>query len=781
MQKNASRGKLAIMMITLVAAAGAALVPRAYTPLPVGSVTPRGWLLTQLKLQADGLSGHLAQFWNDVMNSVWIGGSGDGGLHEFTPYWLNGVVPLAYLLSNAGIEELPPVLGIYKAPWGRNAWTGPACEAGTDMRGKDLVSGGYNTSSAEQCRDDCAAHKSKDGISDCYAFVVDNCSQPVACWLKGGQGLTQTPASCRCYGKNFPTPTPVNIKAQARAYIDYILLHQHADGWLGPNGNATAGGGFDGGDYWGPSNVLQALWQWAEAVQVGGNATGFDRASQAVLLHLLEQHRRMKTYPLESWASARWVDMAHSAEWVLDKVSIREEQKAALLDLIGMLHRQGVDWEARFESIATPGGKWKPTHNVNLGQGLKSAAVLARYNATARYHGHTMAELSRRRMDKLDAAYGQPTGMYLGDEITPEPPTRDPSRGIELCGVVETMFSYETMFSIHGDVAFADRAERVAYNALPATWASPTGGDMWAHQYLQAVNQINAIHADPHVWQHDNDFSETYGLEPNYGCCTANFHQGWPKFANSLFYTTPDGGVAVAMYAPASAKLGGGVTIDIDTAYPFGDTAAVTVTTPKALSVHLRIPSWAAHATLNGRPLGDVNGTMHQAAAAAGTTRFFLDFKPTVRLEHWDRGAVSVHRGALLYSLPIGAEYTVYAHHFGTDTMSNDYYLNPTTPWRFALDVDPAAIGNDLAFTSRDLVPGAAPFNHSNWPTSVLAPLRPLPSWGIWRNSARETPQSPACTASTPCGDLTKRMLVPHGGTELRIGELPVAYHGSDL
>ena len=26
---------------------------------------------------------------------------------------------------------------------------------------------------------------------------------------------------------------------------------------------------------------------------------------------------------------------------------------------------------------------------------------------------------------------------------------------------------------------FADRVERISYNALPATWASPKGGDMW--------------------------------------------------------------------------------------------------------------------------------------------------------------------------------------------------------------------------------------------------------------------------------------------------------------
>ena len=38
--------------------------------------------------------------------------------------------------------------------------------------------------------------------------------------------------------------------------------------------------------------------------------------------------------------------------------------------------------------------------------------------------------------------------------------------------------------------SYADRAERIAFNALPATFASPRGGDMWNHQYLQAVNQV---------------------------------------------------------------------------------------------------------------------------------------------------------------------------------------------------------------------------------------------------------------------------------------------------
>ena len=114
-----------------------ALGERAFIPLPLGSVTPRGWLLKQLKIQAEGLSGHLAQFWPDVQSSGGVGGGGDGGLHERTPYWLNGVVPLAFLLQNAGVQKLPKVAGIYKAAdshsWLHNDSTARASASHTYM------------------------------------------------------------------------------------------------------------------------------------------------------------------------------------------------------------------------------------------------------------------------------------------------------------------------------------------------------------------------------------------------------------------------------------------------------------------------------------------------------------------------------------------------------------------------------------------------------------------------------------------------------------------------
>ena len=59
---------------------------------------PEGWLRRQLEVQAAGLSGNLDKVWPDVRDSAWIGGDREGW--ERVPYWLDGVVPLAYLLED---------------------------------------------------------------------------------------------------------------------------------------------------------------------------------------------------------------------------------------------------------------------------------------------------------------------------------------------------------------------------------------------------------------------------------------------------------------------------------------------------------------------------------------------------------------------------------------------------------------------------------------------------------------------------------------------------------
>ena len=49
------------------------LLPLQFVPVPLGTVKVGGWLQQQLKVMANGLSGHLDKFWADVNESVWIG------------------------------------------------------------------------------------------------------------------------------------------------------------------------------------------------------------------------------------------------------------------------------------------------------------------------------------------------------------------------------------------------------------------------------------------------------------------------------------------------------------------------------------------------------------------------------------------------------------------------------------------------------------------------------------------------------------------------------------
>src|ERR1700688_2959202 len=82
----------------------APLGANAFYFLPLGKVRPAGWLRRQVQIQANGLGGHLDETWPDVgPNSGWLGGKGESW--ERGPYFLDGLIPLAYLLDDARLKS----------------------------------------------------------------------------------------------------------------------------------------------------------------------------------------------------------------------------------------------------------------------------------------------------------------------------------------------------------------------------------------------------------------------------------------------------------------------------------------------------------------------------------------------------------------------------------------------------------------------------------------------------------------------------------------------------
>ena len=102
------------------------LTKTAFVSLPVGAVRPAGWLRDQLIIQSNGLTGHLEEFWPDLgPDTAWKGGSGEGW--ERGPYYLDGLVPLAYILGDTRlIAKTRPWIEWMLSSGQAGGWFGPA-------------------------------------------------------------------------------------------------------------------------------------------------------------------------------------------------------------------------------------------------------------------------------------------------------------------------------------------------------------------------------------------------------------------------------------------------------------------------------------------------------------------------------------------------------------------------------------------------------------------------------------------------------------------------------
>jgi hypothetical protein len=619
------------------------LRPLAFKPLPLGHIKPAGWLKDQLRTQADGLSGHLDEFWPDIKNSAWTGGNAEGW--ERAPYWLDGIVPLAYELDDAA------------------------------------------------------------------------------------------------------------LKAKAKAFIDYVLDHPQPDGWLGP----VSDGKHEAYDPWPLFVLFKAFTQYQEV-------TGDPRIVPAMQKCLHKIDAVISEKPLSSWAHFRSADLALSLYWLYDRT-----HEAWLLDLADKVQRQGFDWGALYANFpfkAPTREKFDlSNHGVNTGMGLKQPGV--RYRLSGKDSDRDAID---QMLAQLDRYHGQATGIFTCDEHLAG---RSPSQGTELCTVVEAMFSLETGFSILGDPSLGDRLERITYNALPATFKS----DMSAHQYDQQANQVICKLAPDRVYTNNGPDANIFGLEPNFGCCTANMHQGWPKFVSSLWLQAPDGGLVALAYAPCVVTTefdGKPVRLEVQTEYPFRDTVKIVVDkqSDAPFLLRLRAPGWATNVVLRfGDGLND-GGRMVELAPRgftpitiekSGRSEITLRLPMSVRLWQGYNNSVAVLRGPLVYALPVASEWK----RLKGNPPFADWEVYPTTPWSFALKIDREHPEKSIEFVTRPLA--GPPFSAEAAPVLAHVEARALPQWTLEKNAAAPPPESPV-KSDQP---VVHRDLVPYGCTSLRVTELP--------
>ena len=93
-----------ILFCILASCRSSVELSRRYEELPLGSIKPEGWLKEALERQRDGITANLDETYPQVMgdDNGWLGGEGDRW--ERGPYWIDGLLPLAYILDDEALK-----------------------------------------------------------------------------------------------------------------------------------------------------------------------------------------------------------------------------------------------------------------------------------------------------------------------------------------------------------------------------------------------------------------------------------------------------------------------------------------------------------------------------------------------------------------------------------------------------------------------------------------------------------------------------------------------------
>ncbi|KAL9619588.1 MAG: hypothetical protein Q9160_005775 [Pyrenula sp. 1 TL-2023] len=662
---------------------GSSLVQPVYGTLDLGSIKPLGWFKDQLQLEAAGLSGNMFDFYRFVHDSKYIGGSTEySALDEASPYWFNGLVPLAF------------------------------------------------------------------GLGD------------------------------------------ERILSQVKYYLDYVLDHQQADGWLGfEQSHETRG-------LWARCLLLLGMIQYAEA-----DPSQTDRIVDAMHRYVGLANSMLRNnytglivhgddvFDTAGFGVGRTHEMHIPLQWLLERYP--RNNSAIIRETMDLMIDGGVVWGADWRTFwteeaypkvlddSTPYGlSWVFIHGVNMAEGLRYP--LAIYRNTG---DESLKAQTRTAVDLLAKYHRSLAGTIIADEYISD---LNPSRGAELCIAAEVMFSSAYIYQYLGDNDIADWAEQIAFNAFPVSVAP----DWWSHQYVQQENQpwSRNLTTDD-LWTDVNSYANVFGLEPNYPCCTVNHPQAYPKFLANSFVTTSDGGLAHVFLIPSSVTTSLGddgknaVVVDAGGTYPFGEVITYNFSATSPFIFYIRIPTWASqNSTINGKAISSTDSSgLQKLDIPAGQSSASIQLSMTPRVESRANNTAAIYYGPLLYALAIDydsqssapinyrTQQVLAANSTDPEGRTKDFRLTPQAGSKWNIAIDPRhieVVGGNSSRTNQLASPiwelGAPPVElrvaavEIDWPVELDSPADP----GYFTVKLTGTP--------------FMARFVPYGSSKLHMALLPV-------
>lgn len=523
---------------------------------------------------------------------------------------------------------------------------------------------------------------------------------------------------------------------RAKKYIDAILSFQKPDGWICPCKDEDR----KTYDTWAVQLITKTLTVYYEC-------SGDERIPNVIYRVLKNYYDLLKSGEIKlfDWGKARWFECFIAINFTYERC-----KEDWLVNLAKILEEQGMNYNEATPLWERPLNRWRfDTHIVNMGMMLKSEAVSCdllnkEYTDNAEYL-HSI----------LEKYNGTPVGLFTGDECLSG---LSPIQGTELCAVAEQMYSYEILYAHTGDKKWAERLEMLAFNALPATISD----DMWTHQYDQMSNQIACIKfPGKSLFRTNGSEAHLFGLEPNYGCCTANFNQAWPKFALSAFMHS--GSTVINAVPVPSALDNDGIHIELETNYPFENSFKYSVETEKSFNFKIRIPSFAKNLSVNGEKASAEELSFNFCAGEK--SQINISFETEAYFDKRPYNLNTVKCGSLVFSVPVKYETKMYEYE--KDGVERkfpycDYEYIPVSDWNYAY------CGSELDLQAKQI--SDIPFSSQNPPVIIKTTAKKI-NWGFedgYDSVCAKLPESRKAIS-----DEEEIILYPYGCAKLRMTELP--------
>ena len=526
-------------------------------------------------------------------------------------------------------------------------------------------------------------------------------------------------------------------KARAKKYIDAILAQQREDGWICPCSKEEI-----------PSYDTWAVQLISKVLAVYYRCAGDERIPDVLRRVLKNYHDLLSSgrIVLHDWGKSRWFETFVAIDFLYAR-----KPEPWLRDLGRILKEQGLDYAKVSDTWKRPLNQWTHhTHIVNIGMMLKSEAV------SHAVLGEPYSGLADRLYDILATYNATPVATFTGDECLSG---LRPIQGTELCAVVELMYSYEWLYAATGDAKWAERLEKCAFNALPGTLSD----DMWAHQYDQMSNQISCMKFPGRpVFRTNGAEAHLFGLEPNYGCCTADHGQGWPKCALAAYMR--DGDVVENVLPVPSALDADDIRVELSTDYPFKTRFTYRVEARKDVAFRIRIPSFAEDLVVDGEKVGKRPFlTFPFKAGETRTIEIAYAVRPVLRDSPC--GMKTAEMGSLVFSVPI--PYEKIPHEYERNGVARkhpycDYEYRGLGDWNYAYCADA------LAAEEREV--GDTPFSSEKPPIVLKAKMRKI-DWGL--EDGFETVCAAYPESLDPVGGEEEVVLFPYGCAKLRMTQMP--------